>query len=100
MMSLSQKEHHKILGMPQTGEMANLSARGASLPSDEAGYALVALIALMTLMALFAMAAAPSIVQQTQREREKEAIFRGRNGRRNTHFLQRTIKKQIGRAHV
>lgn len=77
MMSLSQKEHHKILGMPQTGEMANLSARGASLPSDEAGYALVALIALMTLMALFAMAAAPSIVQQTQREREKEAIFRG-----------------------
>jgi type II secretory pathway pseudopilin PulG len=31
----------------------------------------------MTLLALFAMAAAPSIVQQAQREREKEAIFRG-----------------------
>jgi type II secretory pathway pseudopilin PulG len=48
-----------------------------SQPSEEAGYTLVALIALMTLMALFAMAAAPSILQQSQREREKEAIFRG-----------------------
>jgi type II secretory pathway pseudopilin PulG len=77
MRSLSQKEHHKILGMPQTGQIASLSARRASFRSNEAGYALVALIALMTLMALFAMAAAPSIVQQSQREREKEAIFRG-----------------------
>jgi type II secretory pathway pseudopilin PulG len=31
----------------------------------------------MTLLALFAMAAAPRIQQQAQREREKEAIFRG-----------------------
>ena len=31
----------------------------------------------MTLLAMFAMAAAPSILQQAQREREKEAIFRG-----------------------
>jgi type II secretory pathway pseudopilin PulG len=31
----------------------------------------------MTLLALFAMAVAPSIQQQTEREREKEAIFRG-----------------------
>jgi type II secretory pathway pseudopilin PulG len=37
----------------------------------------VALLAVMTLLALFAMAAAPSIQQQAQREREKEAIFRG-----------------------
>jgi type II secretory pathway pseudopilin PulG len=44
---------------------------------SEGGYALVALLALMTLLALFAMAVAPSIQQQTQREREKEAIFRG-----------------------
>ena len=43
----------------------------------EGGYALVALIALMTLVALAAMAAAPSIAQQSQREREQEAIFRG-----------------------
>jgi type II secretory pathway pseudopilin PulG len=31
----------------------------------------------MTVLALFAVAAAPSIRQQSQREREKEAIFRG-----------------------
>jgi hypothetical protein len=37
----------------------------------------VALLALMTLLALFAMAAAPRVQQQAQREREKEAIFRG-----------------------
>lgn len=34
-------------------------------------------MALMTILALFAVAAAPSIRQQSQREREKEAIFRG-----------------------
>jgi len=43
----------------------------------ERGYTLVALVALMSLLALFALAAAPSIQQQTQREREKEAMFRG-----------------------
>ena len=32
---------------------------------------------MMTVLALFAMAAAPSIQQQSQREREQEAIFRG-----------------------
>ena len=45
--------------------------------SNEGGYTLVALIAVMSLLALFAMAAAPDIKQQAQREREKEAIFRG-----------------------
>lgn len=44
---------------------------------SEAGYTLVALLAMMTVLALFAMAVAPSAQQQTQREREKEAIFRG-----------------------
>jgi len=43
----------------------------------EAGYTLVALLALMTVLALFALAAAPSIRQQAQREREIETIFRG-----------------------
>jgi len=38
---------------------------------------MVALMALMSILALFALAAAPSIRQQTQREREKEAMFRG-----------------------
>jgi type II secretory pathway pseudopilin PulG len=45
--------------------------------NSEEGYGLVALLVVMSLMALFAMAAAPQIRQQTQREREKEAIFRG-----------------------
>src|ERR1700719_413794 len=44
---------------------------------NQRGYALVSLLVLMTLMALFAMAAVPNVKQQTQREREKEAIFRG-----------------------
>lgn len=44
---------------------------------SERGYAMVALIVLMSLMALFALAAAPQVRQQAQREREKEAIFRG-----------------------
>ena len=44
---------------------------------DERGYTLVALLAVMSLIALFALEAAPSVRQQAQREREKEAIFRG-----------------------
>jgi type II secretory pathway pseudopilin PulG len=44
---------------------------------DERGYTLVALLAVMSLLALFAMAAASNLQQQSQREREKEAIFRG-----------------------
>jgi type II secretory pathway pseudopilin PulG len=48
-----------------------------TIAKGEGGYTLVALLALMTVMALFAMAAAPTIHQQAQRERETEAIFRG-----------------------
>lgn len=44
---------------------------------NERGYTLVALLAFMALLAMFALAAAPNIRQQAQREREKEAIFRG-----------------------
>src|SRR5687768_11221656 len=44
---------------------------------SERGYTLVALMGLMTIMALFALAAAPRLNQQMQREREKDAIFRG-----------------------
>src|SRR5574341_497373 len=47
------------------------------LRHDERGYTLVALLAFMALLAMFALAAAPSVKQQAQREREKEAIFRG-----------------------
>jgi type II secretory pathway pseudopilin PulG len=53
--------------------MNNKSSRRDS----ENGYTLVALLAVMSLLMLFAMAAASSLQQQGQREREKEAIFRG-----------------------
>src|SRR5712671_3142198 len=76
-MSLSTRPHHKICGSaslcPQTASSTNPTIERPS----EAGYTLVALLAVMTLLALFAIAAAPSIRQQAQREREKEAIFRG-----------------------
>ena len=75
-MNLS-RAHHKICGMALIRIQAPLGGESALLRSSEAGYTLVALLALMTLLALFAMAAAPSIQQQAQREREKEAIYRG-----------------------
>src|SRR5205807_4237929 len=46
-------------------------------PKSEAGYALVSLLVFMSLLTLFALTAAPQVQQQAQREREKEAIFRG-----------------------
>lgn len=48
-----------------------------SFRDREEGYALVAMLAVMSLLALFALAVVPSVQQQTQREREKEALFRG-----------------------
>ena len=56
---------------------ATLSRMDEACRRSDDGYTLVALLAVMTLLALFALAAAPSIRQQTQREREKETIFRG-----------------------
>ena len=53
------------------------TARNASYRRTEGGYTLFGLLALMTLLALFVTAAAPSIRQQSLREREQEAIFRG-----------------------
>ena len=44
---------------------------------SEGGYALVSLLLVMSLLALFALGAAQNIRQQAQREREKEAVFRG-----------------------
>jgi type II secretory pathway pseudopilin PulG len=48
-----------------------------SCGDSERGYALVSLLALMSLLAMFALAVAPRVQQQTQREWEKEALFRG-----------------------
>src|SRR6267143_3671485 len=53
------------------------AARSVTVQARQRGYTLVALLVVMTLMALLALAAAPSILQQAQRDREKEAIFRG-----------------------
>jgi type II secretory pathway pseudopilin PulG len=52
-------------------------AHGTGARHNERGYALVALLAVMSIMMLLILASAPSIRQQTQREREIEAIFRG-----------------------
>jgi len=76
-MNLRHGPHHKI--WPAAARLL----RPRDVPSAssarrcEEGYTLVALLAVMTVLALFAMAAAPSIRQQTQREKEIETIFRG-----------------------
>ncbi len=65
---------------PATSNQLARHARLATMvknANSERGYGMVALLVLMSLLALFAMAAAPNVKQQTQREREKEAIFRG-----------------------
>src|SRR5437588_162962 len=51
--------------------------RFQSTNHSEGGYALVSLLLVMSLLALFALGAAQNVRQQAQREREKEAIFRG-----------------------
>ena len=68
--------HHKIWPAVRRSKPRSLDLR-ISRRRHEEGYTLVALLALMTVLALFAAAAAPSIRQQAQREREVEAIFRG-----------------------
>ncbi len=77
MMNHSSKPNHNILGSSLGSSNSVLDVRSAARSHSEGGYTLVALLAMMTVLAVFAMAAAPSIQQQTQREKEKEAIFRG-----------------------
>lgn len=62
---------------PSAAKLYDMRATPRAARSDERGYGLVSLLALMSLLALFALAAAPRVRQQAQREREKEAIFRG-----------------------
>lgn len=68
---------HNICGLPRAGSTRLSEARSVASRHSERGYTLVALLAMMTVLALFAMAAAPSVQQQSLREREKEAIYRG-----------------------
>lgn len=69
--------HHNIWATVSSGLGARRARLRMARPRSEAGYTLVALLALMTVLALFALAAAPSIRQQAQRQREIETIFRG-----------------------
>jgi type II secretory pathway pseudopilin PulG len=55
----------------------NSNAHAQPVRPRERGYTLVALLALMTILAIVAMSAAPSLRQQSLREREQEAIYRG-----------------------
>jgi type II secretory pathway pseudopilin PulG len=45
--------------------------------NSEGGYTLVALLVVMSLLAIWALGAAENVRQEAQREREKEAMFRG-----------------------
>ena len=77
MMNRKRGRHHNIYGVrvgaTETADLPQPPARDHA----QAGYTLVALLAMMTVLALMALSAAPSLRQQAQREREKEAIFRG-----------------------
>jgi type II secretory pathway pseudopilin PulG len=77
MTNLKTIDDHKICGSSSNGSAALSVSLSEARRCSEGGYTLVALLAMMTVLALFAMAAAPSIQQQAQREREQEAIFRG-----------------------
>ena len=68
---------HNIFGSSATRSAAASGTVSVVRRRSEAGYTLVALLAMMTVVALFAMAVAPGVQQQAQREREKEAIYRG-----------------------
>ena len=68
---------HNILGSLLNRSIEPLSVSAATRRRSEGGYSLVALLAVMTVLALFAMAVAPSLQQQSQRDKEKEAIYRG-----------------------
>lgn len=73
----SHSADHNICGSTSFTLSARQEMKMSSRSRSEGGYTLVALLALMSIVALFAMALAPSIHQQAQREKEKEAIFRG-----------------------
>jgi type II secretory pathway pseudopilin PulG len=77
MMNHNHKADHNILGSRFSHSLEPSSALATTQRPSEAGYSLVALLAVMTVFALFAMAVAPSLQQQSQREKEKEAIYRG-----------------------
>jgi type II secretory pathway pseudopilin PulG len=76
-MSLEMMSDHNICGLSSVRSATLAQTISRSQRRSERGYTLVALLALMSVVALFAMAVAPRVSQQAQRDREKEAIFRG-----------------------
>jgi type II secretory pathway pseudopilin PulG len=99
MMNLEAMTNHNICGS-SFGRSQRLSNEDLSAKRrSEGGYTLVALLALMTVLALFAMALAPRVQQQAQREREKEAIFRGEqvaDAIRQYYFYTSLVKRLPG----
>ena len=77
MTNVSSSCDHNICGVRSVAVATRSRAVSVTSRRSEGGYTLVALLAMMTVLALFAMAVAPSLQQQTQREREQEAIYRG-----------------------
>lgn len=67
------RSHSKRMSQSSTLEVIRPAPRAAR----ERGYALIALLALMTVIMISMMAAAPSLRQQSRRDRELEAIARG-----------------------
>lgn len=92
-MNRKRGRHHNIYGVTVVVTELGDLPQPAACDRAEAGYTLVALLALMTLLALIALSAAPSLRQQAQREREKEAIFRGEQvaDAIRDYYLSRTI---------
>lgn len=83
---------HKICGSSSSCSATLSEPVLVASRRSEAGYTLVALLAMMTVLALFAMAAAPSVQQQSIRDREQEAIFRGEQvaGAIREYYIHRT----------
>ncbi|HKU74281.1 MAG TPA: hypothetical protein VJR02_10195 [Pyrinomonadaceae bacterium] len=77
MTNLGPTGDHNIYGLRSSAAVSRRQPVSVASRRSEGGYTLVALLGMMTVLALFAMAAAPSLQQQTQREKEQEAIFRG-----------------------
>lgn len=69
--------HEKGEGASRSHAMLKGMRGKAASRRGEEGYMLVGLLGMMTILALMMTAAAPNVRKQSQREREKEAIFRG-----------------------